>query len=568
MDRPNRRQQLNKLRQKEILDELRKKRNKLNEKRHIEPEQGDGKRDATKECSTSIESTNNVLGPVDTINFTGSSNVNKKKCVILPKSDDKIQHPSNCKRKTEDRYDDVNVGSSGNGSSTFTNSTGFLNAVKKKRTVSSKSDEKNQYSPNCKMKADKHRNDTDVRIFSKKPKKVPDKHCKGEPESLSDKACHVLPVKEKGKGTTNLIRHSQEIVESMNCREARFYTKYFTDDHDGISEISLMYPGWEGFESFALATLSQNKDKDNEYLPMKDLKSTVNLIIDHVLADDIAEIFKTTLNQKSVQFEINNSIKNRLLDELQDGIQRYNKMIMDIRKNSSKLWPKYITERNTAEPQYIQIVNHVIGQTYDRIIGPRVERLTNITSNLDLNYGELNADFIHDIILRTKIKSNTIFVDLGSGIGNTILYASIATGCMGYGYELRQKLVDLANEQYEEIMTRGKLYGLEIGRVEFLSGDFRDIYINHPNFINILYSADVILANNRTFSPETNQFLYNLFLGLKKGAKVVSLESFEGFEPRGKQSERVFSNIKQFRYKENWVSWTHSDGKFYIATHV
>ncbi|CAG8758991.1 29_t:CDS:1 [Dentiscutata erythropus] len=457
MDRPNRRQQVNKLRQKEILDELRKKRNKLNEKRHIEPEQGDVKRD---------------------------------------------------------------------------------------------------------------RNDTDVRIFSKKPKKASDKHCKGELESLSDKACHVLPVKEKGKGTTNLIRHSREIVESMNCREVGFYTKHFTDDHDGISEISLMYPGWEGFESFALATLSQNKDKDNEYLPMKDLKSTVNLIIDHVLADDIAEIFKTSLNQKSVQFEINNSIKNRLLDELQDGIQRYNKMIMDIRKNSSKLWPKYITERNTAEPRYIQIVNHVIEQTYDRIIGPRVERLTNITSNLDLNYGELNADFIHDIIIRTKIKSNTIFVDLGSGIGNTILYASIATGCMGYGYELRQKLVDLANEQYEEIKTRGKLYGLEIGRVEFLSGDFRDIYINHPNFINILYSADVILANNRTFSPETNQFLYNLFLGLKKGAKVVSLESFEGFEPRGKQSERVFSNIKQFRYKENWVSWTHSDGKFYIATHV
>ncbi|CAG8831037.1 26525_t:CDS:1, partial [Racocetra persica] len=196
-------------------------------------------------------------------------------------------------------------------------------------------------------------------------------------------------------------------------------------------------------------------------------------------------------------------------------------------------------------------------QTYDRIIGPRVERLTNITSNLDLNYGELNADFIHDIIIRTKIKSNTIFVDLGSGIGNTILYAGIATGCTGYGYELQQKLVDLANEQYKEIMTRGKLYGLEIGHVEFLSGDFKDIYINHPDFINILYSADVILANNRTFSPETNQFLYNLFLGLKKGAKVVSLESFEGFEPRGKQSERVFSDIKAY-----------SDGKFYIATHV
>ncbi|RIB21895.1 histone methylation protein DOT1-domain-containing protein [Gigaspora rosea] len=457
MDRPNRRQQLNKLRQKEILDELRQKRNKLSEKRHIEPDQGD----------------------------------------------------------------------------------------------------------------DKYRNNADVRIFSKRLKKASDKHCKGEPESLSDKACYALPVKEKGKGITNLIRHSREIVESMNRKEARFYTKHFVDDNDEISEISLMYPGWEGLESFVLATLAGNKDKDNEYLPMNDLKSTINLIIDHVLADDIAEMFKASLNKKSAQSAINNSIKNRLLDELYDGIQRYNKLIMDIRKNSGKkLWAKYIIERNTAEPRYIQIVNHVIGQTYDRIIGPRVERLTNITSNLDLNYGELNADFIHDIIIRTKIKNNTVFVDLGSGIGNTILYASIATGCMGYGYELRQKLVDLANEQYEEIMTRGKLYGLEIGRVEFLSGDFRDIYINHPNFINILYSADVILANNRTFSPETNQFLYNLFLGLKKGAKVVSLESFEGFEPRGKQSERVFSNIKQFRYRENWVSWTHSDGKFYIATHV
>ncbi|CAG8688252.1 14960_t:CDS:1 [Cetraspora pellucida] len=450
MDRPNRRQQLNKLRQKEILDELRQKRNKLNEKRHIEPEEGEED---------------------------------------IVKSNTLIKRASGKRRK-------------------------------------------------------------------------------GEPESSSDKACNGLPVKVEGKKLFNLIRHSREIVDSMNCREARFYIKYFAEDDDEISEISLMYPGWEGLESFALATLSRNKDKDNEYLPMKDLKSTVNLIIDHVLADDISEMFKTSLKNQSVQLTINNSIKNRLLDELHDGIQRYNKIIMDIRKNSRKLWSKYIIERNTAEPQYIQIVNHVIGQTYDRIIGPRVERLTNITSNLDLNYGELNADFIHDIIVKTKIKNSTIFVDLGSGIGNTILYASIATGCTGYGYELQQKLVDLANEQFKEIMTRGKLYGLEIGRVEFLSGDFKDIYINHPGFINILYSADVILANNRTFSPETNQFLYNLFLGLKKGAKVVSLESFEGFEPRGKQSERVFSNIKSFRYKENWVSWTHSDGKFYIATHV
>ncbi|CAG8604279.1 8764_t:CDS:2, partial [Racocetra fulgida] len=425
MDRPNRRQQLNKLRQKEILDELRQKRNKLNEKRHIEPEEGD-----------------------------------------IVKSNTLIKRASGKRRK-------------------------------------------------------------------------------GEPEASGNKACLVSPAKvEEGKRLFNLIRHSREIVESMNCREAGFYTKYFADDDDEISEISLMYPGWEGLESFALATLSRNKDKDNEYLPMKDLKSTVNLIIDHVLADDISEMFKTSLNNKSVQLTINNSIKNRLLDELHDGIQSYNKIIMDIRKNSRKLWPKYIIERNTAEPQYIQIINHVIEQTYDRVIGPRVERLTNITSNLDLNYGELNADFIHDIIIRTKIKSNTIFVDLGSGIGNTILYASIATGCTGYGYELQQKLVDLANEQYKEIMTRGKLYGLKIGHVEFLSGDFKDIYINHPDFINILYSADVILANNRTFSPETNQFLYNLFLGLKKGAK----EDYESMY--GEEYEPMYEKEYEPMYEE------------------
>src|SRR5690349_4247630 len=121
MDRPNRRQQVNKLRQKEILDELRQKRNKLNEKRHIEPEEGD------------IVNSNTLI------------------------------------------------------------------------------------------------------------KRASGKRRKGEPESLGDKACLVPSAKvEEGKRLSNLIRHSREIVESMNCREAGFYTKYFADDDDEISEISLM----------------------------------------------------------------------------------------------------------------------------------------------------------------------------------------------------------------------------------------------------------------------------------------------------------------------------------------
>jgi len=76
-----------------------------------------------------------------------------------------------------------------------------------------------------------------------------------------------------------------------------------------------------------------------------------------------------------------------------------------------------------------ELVEFILGQVYDRTVAPKVELLAKYENGTDNVYGELLHPFISDIFDRTKLSSDMVFVDLGSGVGTVPLQAALARGC-------------------------------------------------------------------------------------------------------------------------------------------
>jgi len=146
-----------------------------------------------------------------------------------------------------------------------------------------------------------------------------------------------------------------------------------------------------------------------------------------------------------------------------------------------------------------------------------VDFLKKKTENKDNTYGELHYPFVSEIIEQTGLKSNHVFVDLGSGVGNVVLQTALEVGCESWGCEMMETASKVAKEQKTEFRARCRLWGIKPGHVDLVHGDFRE----EPKIIGAMKRADVILVNNEVFGPDLNESLKLMFLDVKDGCKVV-----------------------------------------------
>ncbi|KAI0909226.1 histone methylation protein DOT1-domain-containing protein [Ustulina deusta] len=210
------------------------------------------------------------------------------------------------------------------------------------------------------------------------------------------------------------------------------------------------------------------------------------------------------------------------------------------------------------------LVSLILTQVYDRTVAPKVEMLTKYDAGSDNVYGELLHPFVTKILVeQTKMTSDQVFIDLGSGVGNVVLQAALEIGCRSYGCEIMENACNLAEAQEKEFRSRCMLWGVAPGRVHLERGDFR----TNSKILEKLKEADVILVNNKAFTSTLNDALINMFLDLKKGCKIISLKSFV-YDNKTAINDVATSilDFEYFRYHENWVSWTGSDGEYYIST--
>jgi H3 lysine-79-specific histone-lysine N-methyltransferase len=58
------------------------------------------------------------------------------------------------------------------------------------------------------------------------------------------------------------------------------------------------------------------------------------------------------------------------------------------------------------------------------------------------------------MVMKANIKSDSIFIDLGCGIGNVVLFMASFVGCESFGVELMEAPVQLAQAQVKEFTAR------------------------------------------------------------------------------------------------------------------
>lgn len=211
------------------------------------------------------------------------------------------------------------------------------------------------------------------------------------------------------------------------------------------------------------------------------------------------------------------------------------------------------------------LVEFILAQVYDRTVSPDVEKLRQYKNGTDNVYGELKHVFISKILQeKTRMTSDQVFVDLGSGVGNVVFQAALEVGCESWGCEMMDNPCDFAVAQQREFEKRCRLWGLSPGKVSLARGDF----LKEASILEVLKRADVVLVNNQAFTPQLNDKLAYMFLDLKPGCKIVSLKSFlhaEGVRSSNDVALNILS-VEQNTFPEDHVSWTNNGGEFYVST--
>ncbi|KAI9142786.1 histone-lysine N-methyltransferase [Paraphysoderma sedebokerense] len=222
--------------------------------------------------------------------------------------------------------------------------------------------------------------------------------------------------------------------------------------------------------------------------------------------------------------------------------------------------------KKCAETPKFELIQHVLWQSYTRVVASHADALKNYKAFSNEVYGEVNPIFVKELVEKTGITRDSVFVDLGSGIGNVVLQVAAQTGCEAHGIEIMEKPAQLGIQQQKEFEARMKFFNKPFGKIHLYQGDMTQ----SGAIDRVLSRCDVIFVNNYVFSPTLNQQLLHKFLDLKEGSKIVSLKSFVPVDHkitiRNVDAVENILVVKEEMYYEEWVSWSAEGGKWYIHT--
>ncbi|KAJ7760334.1 histone-lysine N-methyltransferase [Mycena olivaceomarginata] len=179
-----------------------------------------------------------------------------------------------------------------------------------------------------------------------------------------------------------------------------------------------------------------------------------------------------------------------------------------------------------------KVLMRIIEENYQRSVGPHVQKLKQYEAFLE-----------RGIIQLTKLNEDSLFLDLGSGVGNVVVQASLQTGCRSYGIELNPKPAKVARDMAANFRVRCRMWGVKVGEVELEEGDMlRSTRVNE-----LIAQADVVLVDN------------------KEGAYVVSLAPFvpslnARVTERNVDDISAIFDVTERSYHSGSVSWGNSGG--------
>ena len=137
----------------------------------------------------------------------------------------------------------------------------------------------------------------------------------------------------------------------------------------------------------------------------------------------------------------------------------------------------------------------IIEENYQRTVGPNVPSLKRYEAFSSTVYGELMPSLAQEMINITRLKEDSLFVDLGSGVGNVVVQASLQTGCRSYGIELMPHPARVATDMAEQMKIRCRMWGIVVGDMELEQGDM----LKSRRVDELISQADVVLVDNKVF---------------------------------------------------------------------
>lgn len=142
-----------------------------------------------------------------------------------------------------------------------------------------------------------------------------------------------------------------------------------------------------------------------------------------------------------------------------------------------------------------KVLLRIIEENYQRSVGPNVPKLKRYEAFSSTVYGELMPSLVYEMVQITKLNENSLFLDLGSGVGNVVVQASLQTGCTSYGIELLPEPAAVARNMVEHLKVRCNMWGLRFGNVELEEGNM----LESRRVDELIPKADVVLVDNKVF---------------------------------------------------------------------
>ncbi|ORX59450.1 DOT1-domain-containing protein [Hesseltinella vesiculosa] len=353
---------------------------------------------------------------------------------------------------------------------------------------------------------------------------------------------------------------SANVVQTYPSLYRSFFTKDPSEWKDDASlRIELEYPAHQKEEFFLVCPITQ---ETQQYNPMADIADTIQHIYDDYLTREQQKRFGDV--QQGIMRQLTKYRNRREQPGYVAAIDQWNTQLRDLKQQHGALSLQETRRRHAS----YTLACHVLYQIYSRTVAFHADKLNRYKAFSNFVYGEVNPSFVNEMIERTKMTVKSVFVDLGSGIGNAVLQVAAQTGCESFGIEIMETPCKLAKRQLKEYATRMKAWGLATGKVHFRQGDFLDG--GQQDLMATMRRADVVLVNNYAFDSTTNQDLLRLFLDLKEGAKIVSLKSFvhknHKINARNFHLPESILQVQELPYYSDAVSWSHQDGTFFIST--
>lgn len=343
------------------------------------------------------------------------------------------------------------------------------------------------------------------------------------------------------------------ILTSLTHHQSRHKPPSLSND-SSIKFVHLQSPLFVNYQEEYMI----NFEKDlQRYNPM----SEIGKLIEYTALVYLPSTYSEKLKREVIP-SLNQAFDNSDTDRFISSVERYNSIIRMVPRHEILEHLKTITQ---IPKSFIHDFLHII---YTRSIHPHASKLKHYKAFSNFVYGELLPNFLSEVFSQCNLKPNCTFMDLGSGVGNCVIQASLEYGLKkSFGCEIMPDASELTELQMVELKERGKLFGFNLSDIEF---SLRESFVDNPKVDELIKDCDLLLVNNFLFDSKLNEKVEKITQNLKTGCKIVSLKNLRSFSYKIDffNMENILSRLKveKVLLKEDSVSWTHSGGEYYIAT--